>query len=141
MTEPERRPRPRAFRLDGDTVVPPKTAREAQEQARPFATKVIEPEEDPFASRRAGAEGDLEAAELAVEEAQAGDFCAASSLLGRRVSIAMIFVGEALNFAALMLPNSNVEVVGHSDVESARAAGDDVDPVLLRTRHGIPLSS
>jgi len=72
MTEPERRPRPRAFRLDGDTVVPPKTAKEAQEQARPFATKVIEPEEDPFASRRAGAEGDLEAAELAVEEAQAG---------------------------------------------------------------------
>jgi putative membrane protein len=72
MTEPERRPRPRAFRLDGDTVVPPKTAREAQEQARPFATKVIEPEEDPFASRRAGAEGGLDADEQAVEEAQAG---------------------------------------------------------------------
>ena len=71
MTEPERRPRPRAFRLDGDTVVPPKTAREAQEQARPFATKVIEPEEDPFASR-AGGEGGLDADEQAVEEAQAG---------------------------------------------------------------------
>lgn len=72
MTEPERRPRPRAFRLDGDTVVPPKTAREAQEQARPFATQVIEPEEDVFASRRAGAEGGLDADEQAVEEAQAG---------------------------------------------------------------------
>jgi len=72
MTEPERRPRPRAFRLDGDTVVPPKTAREAQEQTRPFATKVIEPEEDPFASRRPGAEGGLDADEQAVEEAQAG---------------------------------------------------------------------
>jgi putative membrane protein len=72
MTEPERRPRPRAFRLDGDTVVPPKTAKEAQEQARPFATKFIEPEEDPFANRRAGVEGDLEADEQAVEEAQAG---------------------------------------------------------------------
>ena len=71
MTEPERRPRPRAFRLDGDTVVPPKSAREGQEQARPFATKVIEPDEDPFASR-ASAEGDLEADEQAVEEAQAG---------------------------------------------------------------------
>ena len=72
MTEPERRPRPRAFRLDGDTVVPPKTAREAQEQARPFATKVIEPEEDVFANRRAGGEGGLDADEQAVEEAQAG---------------------------------------------------------------------
>ncbi len=71
MTEPERRPRPRAFRLDGDTVVPPKTARDAQEQARPFATKFLEPGEDPFASR-AEAEGDLEADEQAVEEAQAG---------------------------------------------------------------------
>jgi putative membrane protein len=72
MTEPERRPRPRAFRLDGDTVVPPKTAREAPEQARPFATKVIEPEEDVFASRLLGGEGGLDADEQAVEEAQAG---------------------------------------------------------------------
>ena len=71
MTEAERRPRPRAFRLDGDTVVPPKAPREAQEQARPFATKVIEPDEDAFASR-ASVEGDLEADEQAVEEAQAG---------------------------------------------------------------------
>ena len=72
MTEPERRPRPRAFRLDGDTVVPPKTAREVQEQARPFATKVIEPEEDVFASGLLGGEGGLDADEQAVEEAQAG---------------------------------------------------------------------
>ncbi len=72
MTEPERRPRPRAFRLDGDTVVPPKTAREAQEQARPFATKVIEPEEDVFANGLLGGEGGLDADEQAVEEAQAG---------------------------------------------------------------------
>ena len=72
MTEPERRPRPRAFRLDGDTVVPPKTAREAQEQARPFATKVIEPEEDVFANGLLGGEGGIDADEQAVEEAQAG---------------------------------------------------------------------
>ena len=85
MPEPERRPRPRAFRLDGDTVVPPKTARDAQEQARPFATKVIEPDEDVFASR-ADAEGDLEADEQAVEEAQAGGFCAASSYPGAACS-------------------------------------------------------
>jgi putative membrane protein len=72
MTESERRPRPRAFRLDGDTVVPPKTAPEAQEQARPFATKVIEPDEDVFASRLLRGEGGLDADEQAVEEAQAG---------------------------------------------------------------------
>ncbi len=72
MTDPQRRPRPRAFRLDGDKVVTPKTAPQSQEQAKPFATKVIEPEEDVFAGRLAGAEGGLDADEQAVEEAQAG---------------------------------------------------------------------
>ncbi|MGA8171567.1 MAG: TIGR01620 family protein [Methylocystis sp.] len=77
MTDTERRPRPRAFRLDGDTVVPPNAAPRGQDQARPFATKVIESEEDVFASRFKGADGGLDADEQAIEEAQAG------GLLGR----------------------------------------------------------
>jgi putative membrane protein len=72
MNESKRGPRPRAFRLDGDKVVTPKTAPQGQQQAKPFATKVIEPEEDVFASRLAGGEGGLDADEQAVEEAQAG---------------------------------------------------------------------
>ncbi len=69
MTEPERRPRPRAFRLNGDTVVPPRTKSQDEEAARPFA-EVIEPEEDVFGNRFAGAEGTLDSDEQAVEEAQ-----------------------------------------------------------------------
>ncbi len=70
MTEPERRPRPRAFRLEGDIVVPPKTSMPGEEQTRPFATRVIEPEEDAFTNRLA--DKALDADERAVEEAQAG---------------------------------------------------------------------
>jgi putative membrane protein len=70
MTEPDRRPRPRAFRLDGDTVVPPKKEHQAEEAARPAAAQVIEPEVDVFANRLLGAEGTPESDEQAVEEAQ-----------------------------------------------------------------------
>jgi putative membrane protein len=70
MTEFERRPRPRAFRLDGDTVVPPKTTPQDQDETRPFATKVIEPEHDVFANRFANSGSGLDPDEQAVEEAQ-----------------------------------------------------------------------
>ena len=69
MTDPDRRPRPRAFRLDGDTVVPPKGPPQSPEQPRPFATQVIEPEEDIFKNRFEGAFGP-DAEEQAVEQAQ-----------------------------------------------------------------------
>ncbi len=68
MTDSERRPRPRAFRLDGDTVIPPKSAAEA---SRPFVAEVVTPEEDVFAAFGAGAAG-LDEEERAVEAAQAG---------------------------------------------------------------------
>jgi putative membrane protein len=70
MTESERRPRPRAFRLDGENVVPPKPQSQAADQTRPFATKVIEPETDVFASALAGGSAGLEADEEAIETAQ-----------------------------------------------------------------------
>ncbi len=70
MTDPDRRPRPRAFRLNGDTVVPPKSAPQGPEPPRPFATQVIEPEEDAFANRLEGHAFGLDADEQAVEEAQ-----------------------------------------------------------------------
>jgi putative membrane protein len=63
MTESERRPRPRAFRLDGDTVVPP---RSPQEGRQPFVAEVVEPETDPFA----GFAASPDAEERAVEAAQ-----------------------------------------------------------------------
>jgi len=69
MTQPERRPRPRAFRLDGDTVVPPRKEQHTEEAARP-AAQVIEPEADVFANRLFGVEGSVDFDEQAVEEAQ-----------------------------------------------------------------------
>ncbi len=47
MTEPERRLRPRAFRLEGEQVVPPKSAAAPEEEQKP-AAQVIEPEFDVF---------------------------------------------------------------------------------------------
>ncbi|HXY59540.1 MAG TPA: TIGR01620 family protein [Methylocystis sp.] len=62
MTNADRRPRPRAFRLDGDTVIPPRT----QQQAQPFAAEVVEPEKDPFGSATLSPDAE----ERAVEAAQ-----------------------------------------------------------------------
>ncbi|HYA79382.1 MAG TPA: TIGR01620 family protein [Methylocystis sp.] len=62
MTNADRRPRPRAFRLDGDTVIPPKT----QQQAQPFTAEVVEPKKDPFASETFSPDAE----ERAVEAAQ-----------------------------------------------------------------------
>src|ERR1700694_1248338 len=50
-------------------------------------------------------------------------------------AITLVFAGEAFDFASFVLKRSHVQVVGHSYVESARAAGNDVDPVLLVVRH------
>jgi putative membrane protein len=49
MSETERRPRPRAFRLDGDTIVMPKSRASAPEAERAAAASVIEPQDDAFA--------------------------------------------------------------------------------------------
>jgi putative membrane protein len=70
MTEPERRPRPRAFRLNGDQTVTPKTAAEAADEARkPFA-HVIEPEDDVFAREVLELTDGFAGDEAAVEAAQ-----------------------------------------------------------------------
>ena len=63
MTDQERRPRPRAVRLDGDKVVPP---RSAPQPPQGFTAEVVEPGIDPFAA----AEPLLDAGESAVEAAQ-----------------------------------------------------------------------
>jgi putative membrane protein len=67
MSDSERRPRPRAFRLDGENVVVPKSQPQGPESQRPSAAKVIEPERDAFAP---GAAAALEADEQAIETAQ-----------------------------------------------------------------------
>ncbi|ARN82246.1 YcjF family protein [Methylocystis bryophila] len=73
MTEPERRPpRPRAFRLDGEKVVtPPPGPGPGVETPRPFAAKVLEAEEDIFASVAGDFPADPDAEEAATEKAQA----------------------------------------------------------------------
>ena len=72
MTEPERRPpRPRAFRLDGEKVVPPDPQGSSAEAPRPFAAKVLESEEDIFASVAGDFPADPSGEEAATEKAQA----------------------------------------------------------------------
>jgi len=72
MTDSERRPRPRAFRLDGDKTVAPRTAEEiADDAARRAAAQVIEQEEDAFAREARELLGELPGGEAAVEAAQA----------------------------------------------------------------------
>lgn len=68
MTEPERRPRPRAFRLNGEQTVPPSTA--PTDEARKAEPQVIENLFDPFAPDFAVSSPDEE--ERAVEAAQKG---------------------------------------------------------------------
>jgi putative membrane protein len=72
MTEPERRPpRPRAFRLDGEKVVSPDSLGSGAEAPRPFAAKVLESEEDIFASVAGDFPADPSDEEAATEKAQA----------------------------------------------------------------------
>ena len=46
-------------------------------------------------------------------------------------AIAAVLASEPLKLAALVFQNSPVEIVGHSNVKSARAAADDVDAVVV----------
>jgi putative membrane protein len=72
MSEPEYRPpRPRAFRLDGEKVVTPGSQASGAEATRPYAAKVVEPEEDIFASVAGDFPADPNAEEAATEKAQA----------------------------------------------------------------------
>jgi len=71
MSDPQpKRPRPRAFRLDGEQIVPPRPAAApgTEEARKPFA-EVIEPQADVFSSDFAAF--NIDADEHAVEEAQA----------------------------------------------------------------------
>jgi len=72
MSEPEYRPpRPRAFRLDGEKVVTTDTQGSGPEGPRPFSAKVLEAEEDIFASVAGEFPADPGAEEAATETAQA----------------------------------------------------------------------
>jgi len=72
MSEPEYRPpRPRAFRLDGEKVVTPGAQPSSAETPRPYAAKVVEAEEDIFASVAGDFPADPNAEEAATETAQA----------------------------------------------------------------------
>ena len=46
-------------------------------------------------------------------------------------AIATVLAGKTLTLTALVLQNSPVEIVGHSNVKSPRAAADDVDAVVV----------
>ncbi|MBI3275385.1 MAG: TIGR01620 family protein [Methylocystis sp.] len=70
MTEPQRRPRPRAFRLDGEQIVTPERAAGAQDDQRKRATSAIEPQADVFAPELGEAPRGLDEEERAVETAQ-----------------------------------------------------------------------
>ncbi|MBY6243710.1 YcjF family protein [Methylosinus sp. Sm6] len=69
MSEAERRPRPRAFRLEGEQIVPPKSAR-PQEPERAAPASFIEPQADIFALELEEPTRDPVEQEKAVEAAQ-----------------------------------------------------------------------
>jgi hypothetical protein len=46
-------------------------------------------------------------------------------------AIATVLASEPLKLTALVFQNSPVEIVGHSNVKSTRAAADDVDAVVV----------
>lgn len=69
MTEAERRPRPRAFRLEGEQIVPPRSAR-PQEPERAPPVSLIEPQADIFTLELEEPERDLAEQEKAIEAAQ-----------------------------------------------------------------------
>jgi len=45
--------------------------------------------------------------------------------------VTVIFAGESLDLAALMLQGAAVDAVGHTDVERAGATGHDVDEIFV----------
>jgi len=72
MTDAERRPRPRAFRLNGDQTVPPraKPDQPAEAETRRGVAQVIEPDEDAFAREVRELTDGFTGDEAAVEAAQ-----------------------------------------------------------------------
>lgn len=71
MTETERRPRPRAFRLNGDQTVTGRAAAPPADAAKRTAAEVIEAEYDAFAREAAEIAEGMTGDEAAVEAAQA----------------------------------------------------------------------
>ena len=53
---------------------------------------------------------------------------------------AMILAGKPFELAALVLQNSPVDIVGHSNVKSPGLAIDDIDPILLYDRSRYSMS-
>src|SRR6266404_4653726 len=49
--------------------------------------------------------------------------------------ITVITLGEALNIGGLMLPDSDTQVIRHSNIERATGAGHDVNPIFVVFRH------
>lgn len=69
MSDPDRRPRPRAFRVEGEQIVQPKTTR-PQEPDRPPQPRVFEPQADAFSLEFEEPARDFAEEEKAVEAAQ-----------------------------------------------------------------------
>jgi hypothetical protein len=44
---------------------------------------------------------------------------------------ASILAGKAFELAALVLTHATIKIISHPDVQSSRAAGDDLDPILM----------
>lgn len=96
MTEPERRPRPRAFRLDGEQTVTPQTKAAAAAEPRRLAPEIIEPEIDAYALEAMGLTQSLHDEEQATEAAQV------SGVLGRMaLSWGGLFFSSLMGLASL----------------------------------------
>ena len=52
-------------------------------------------------------------------------------------AIATVLASEPLKLTALVVQNSPVKIVGHSNVKSTRATADDVDAIFLVVRHSL----
>jgi hypothetical protein len=50
-------------------------------------------------------------------------------------AIATVLASKPFELTALVVQNSPVEIVGHSNVKGARAAANDVDAIFLLVRH------
>jgi putative membrane protein len=96
MNQPERRPRPRAFRLEGEQIVAPRTAPKPQDPENVAPASVLEPHADVFALEFEETPRGLEEQEQAVEAAQKSGLL--SSFI---VSWAGLFWSAALGLVSL----------------------------------------
>ncbi|ATQ70156.1 MULTISPECIES: YcjF family protein [Methylosinus] len=111
MSEAERRPRPRAFRLEGEQIVPPKSAR-PQEPERAPATSFIEPQADIF-SLELDETRDPAEQEKAVEAAQKSGVLS-SLLFSWGGLLASSVLGLVTMAAGLWLTNLVEDLFAHS---------------------------